>query len=300
MFKNVSLLLLIALSFAFIYLLSSCEKEVHINLGNSAPRLVVEGEIFTGGPPIVTLTNSIGFFSSIDYSTIQNAFVHGAVITVSDGSQTITLKEYSLDTANNSKFFVYSADLSDPNAKNFVGQVGKYYTLNINYNGQTYSSITMVPPPIHIDSVTLNKLADPPARFPDAIGLVVHFKDPDTPGNYARYFTKRNSEPYYAGDIYDDEITNGAPVDWHIHPGTNLSMPDSESTFYFYKGDTVTVIWSSIDKGVFTFWNTFEYASAAVGNPFASPINTKSNITNNALGVWAGYGIDSATIIIPK
>ena len=48
----------------------SCEKEVDINLNTGEPKLVVDGQIETGGPPIVIISKSIGYFSKIDLSTM--------------------------------------------------------------------------------------------------------------------------------------------------------------------------------------------------------------------------------------
>jgi len=288
--------ILSVLMFLFIIVFSSCEKEVHIDLGSVPPQLVVEGGIQQGLPPVVVLTTTISFFSSIDYSTLQNSFVHTADVTVSDGITTIKLKEYSLDTGNHNKFYLYSIDTP----YTFKGQIGKTYFLTINYNGKTYTSNTTIPPPMQLDSFSIVAPPVPSVKFPNAVTLYLHFKDPDTLGNYAKYYTKRNSEPYYSSSIYTDELNNGTAVSWYIDPGANLAMPDSSSTRRFYKGDTVAVKWCSIDRNVYKFWNTYEFAQNSIGNPFATPINAQSNISNGALGVWQGYGADTIAIIIPK
>jgi hypothetical protein len=74
----------------------------------------------------------------------------------------------------------------------------------------------------------------------------------------------------------------------------------SDSTGYVFRGDTVTLKWSAIDRGVFNFYQTFEYAVGTVGNPFSSPINVQTNISGGALGIWAGYGSTYTTIVVPK
>lgn len=95
----------------FSLVLASCEKEVNIKLDDGNARLVVEGAIETQGLPYVFLTKSIGYFAKIDLNTLQNSFVHNAVVKVSDGIKTITLREYSIDTGSNgNKFYFYSVD----------------------------------------------------------------------------------------------------------------------------------------------------------------------------------------------
>ena len=122
----------------------ACEKEVKINLNTGPAKLVVDGQIETGGVPLVILTKSIGYFSKIDLGTLENSFVHGATVTVSDGLSSVSLKEYSLDTGINgtNKFFLYSVDTAGPAALNFRGVLDGNYLLTIQYEGYTYESVT--------------------------------------------------------------------------------------------------------------------------------------------------------------
>ena len=73
-----------------------------------------------------------------------------------------------------------------------------------------------------------------------------------------------------------------------------------DSLRYFYPGETVTLKWCEIEKSVYDFWNSFDYATNSVGNPFATPINPKTNISNGGLGVWAGYGSILRTLVVPS
>lgn len=284
--------------------LAGCEKEVKINLNSSPPRLVVEGFIEKDNPPIVVLTKSIGYFSKVDLSTLSNSFVHDAHITVSDGARTITLREYHVDTANGNKLYFYTLDTAGGIGTNyFRGETGKNYKLVIESEGKTYESTTSVPPCKAVDSLTAEAPATPPDKLPTAMILAVYYSDPDTFGNRIRYFTKRNSEPFYPGfnSVYDDQIVNGSKnARLPIAAGFRRTGELTDSSGYVFRGDTITLKWAAIDLGVFNFYNTYEYSLGTVGNPFSTPINVKSNISNGALGVWAGYGTTFTTLIIPK
>ena len=291
----------IALFIAFLLFLASCEKEVKINLPAGEQHVVVEGAIETGLPPYVILTNTVSFFSTIDINTLQNSFLHGAAITVFDGSKTIKLKEYSIDTgAKGNKFYFYSIDTA---VKPFmVGEVEKYYKLHIEYNGQIYEATTKIPNPTNIDSVR-SVLPDPPfntTKHPDARQIRVYFQEPDTPGNYIRYFTKRNSELYYApsNSVYNDEIVNGIYFQTTLELGEPAGVPRDSTSGVAYPGDTVTLKWCAIDKAAFNFWNTYEYSLGSIGNPFSTPIQVTSNLSNSALGIWVGYGSVYKTVVI--
>ncbi len=284
-----------------ISLFASCEKEVNINLKTGEPSLVVEGVIENGLPPYVFLTRSIGFFSTIDLNTLQNSFVRNAKVTVSDGVRTVQLREYSLDTgANGNKLFFYSIDTS---GSLFRGEIEKMYKLTIEVDGKVYESYTKIPTPTKIDSMNTVQ-PDPPFdkdKNPLARQIRIYFKEPDTAGNFVRYFTQRNSEPYYAGDnsVYPDEIINGIYFETTLALGEPSGREFSrDSSTVGYPGDTVTLKWCAIDRANYNFWSTYEYSLGTLGNPFATPIQVKSNISNGALGVWTGYGAVYKTIVL--
>jgi hypothetical protein len=281
--------------------LTSCEKEVKINLKTGDPSLVVEGAIENDLPPYVFLTKSIGYFSTINYNTLQNSFVHDAKVTVSDGVNSTVLKEYSADTGSSgNKLYFYTIDTSKGI---FVGQIGKIYKLTIEVDGKVYESYTKIPNPTIIDSVKTVQ-PDPPFNKdnnPIARQIRIYFKDPDTAGNYVRYFTKRNSEPFYPGlnSVYPDEIINGIYFETTLSLGEPRSIEyNRDSTGVGYPGDTVTLKWSAIDKTSYTFWSTYEYSLGTLGNPFSTPIQVKSNVNNGALGIWAGYGSIYKTLVL--
>ena len=195
---------------------------------------------------------------------------------------------------------MYTIDTSNL-ANLMFGEVGKFYKLNIAYNGTTYTSTTKIPNPKGVDSLWFGTPIFANAKTPDsAKQLYANYTDPDTPGNYVRYFTQRNSEPFYPSEIFSDEVVNGKRItNIGLYAGyENVQNVKADSLRYFYKGDTVVLKWCEIDKSVYTFWNTLEYSNNASGNPFASPINVTSNISNGALGVWAGYGSIFTKIVV--
>ena len=281
---------------------SSCEKEVNIKLKPGSEKVVVEGTIEVGQPPFILLTKTIGFFSRIDENTLADIFLHDAVITVSNNSQTITLREYNLNFGG-APYYFYSIDSADAQSFNFKGAFGETYNLKITYNGKDYTSSTTIPYCKPLDSMWAKApiAEELPEGQPNAMLLYARYTDPDTMGNRVRFFTKRNKEGFLTSlfSTYDDNLVNGTTVDIGISAGFNKSDSFDRSTYgYFFKGDTVIVKWSSIDKSVFDFWRTLEFSTLSTGNPFASPVEVSTNITGGALGVWAGYGSTYDTLII--
>lgn len=304
--NNLKFASIAAFLFAMSIIVMSCEKEVDIKLDSVADRLVVEGGIENDFPPFVMLTKSIGYFQTIDLGTLQESAVHDAEVYVSDGTKTVRLKEYSIDTGSNgNKLYYYSlVDLTNPVLPPpdslILGQLEKSYKLTIITEGETYEAYTKIPTPTPLDSV-ISKEPDRPDAPDNSRTLEVYFKDPDTLGNYVRYYTQKNSEPFYSGlnSVFNDEVINGKQFNTELPLGVPRSTEISfDSLGLAYPGDTVVFKWAAIDKNVYDFWNTFEYALGTLGSPFATPIQVKSNISNNALGVWAGYGAIYDTLIV--
>jgi len=291
--------LIIAALSVFLFL-ASCEKEIHIDLGSSAEQLVVQGGIESGLPPYVILTHTIGFFSNVDLGSLQNTFVHGAQVTVSDGTHSVDLKEYALDTGASYKFYAYYVDTSNHGANIIAGTFGKTYTLTIKYNGVTYNSVTTIPFVKGLDTIYFAPPVFKRKKTPlNALEMFGTYTDPDTPGNYVRYFTRRNNhDNFYPGSVFTDELVNGKTItNVDLFAGYNDSLNvNVDSVIYFYPGDTVTLKWCEIDKGVYNFWNTYQFSLQSAGNPFSTPINAQTNITGGALGVWAGYGAIYKTV----
>lgn len=288
----------VAVLFLILFItITSCEKEVDIKLDSGEPKLVVEGAIETGLPPYVILTKSIGYFATIDMETLQNSFVHDAKVTVSDGIVTVPLVEYNIDSGEY-KFSVYSVEnlLNPP----IVGSINTSYKLTIEHNGKVYEATTTIPNPKPVDSIWARGLSQNSSLGDSARRLFVAFTDPDTIGNNYRYFTQKNSEPYYPAynSVYEDQIFNGSRFDSLSIDMGGARTRYSDSTGIAFVGDTVTLKWCAIDKQVFQFFSTYEYALGTIGSPFATPIKVKTNISNGALGIWAGYGSSYRTLYI--
>ena len=287
---------------------AGCEKEVDLNLESSGKTLVVEGGIETNLPPVVQLTNSLSFFSRVDLAALGNAFVHDAVVFVSDGTKTVRLKEYTINAGGFDASYYGLIDFQNPVLPPpdslILGEVGKAYTLTIEYDGKTYTSTTTIPTSTILDSVWSQR----PARQPDSLAtareLYFRYLDPDTPGNCVRYFTSINGGQFYPGAfgaVFNDEIINGGAVVNNLPAGYDRSAaPPGDSTGWYFVGDTVTLRWSAIDRPSYNFWNSYEFALNSVGNPFSSPTRLQTNIRGGALGVWTGYGAQYHTIVIAE
>lgn len=279
----------------------ACEKNIQLKLHQSTQDLVVEGTIENGKAPRVVLTHSQDFFSRIDTNILKDLFVHGAHVTVTGNGHTIQMVEQVIDTLDGNKYYYYSPDSSD--AYMLLGRKGQKYELHIDLDGKSYDAETTIPAGgFVVDSVWwLWGVKDNKPDTSEAF-LMARIQDPPALGNYARYFTRRNSEPFYPGlsSVADDQITNGTTFEFQIDRGVDKNAKlDLNDYGYFKPGDTVTLKFCNIDQATFNFWQTWEYSWNSTGNPFSTPTTVLGNI-RGALGYWGGYAVQYNTIIITQ
>ncbi len=312
--------------FAFGVLFGSCQKDINVVLPETEPKLVVEGSIEPGQPPIVLLTRTQGFFEPTDLNSIGNVFVEGAQISVSDGVNTVLLDEICsqslppaliplvAEATGLSPDLLLAVDICaytilDP-ATPLIGAVGKTYSLEVQAEGNTLTSISTIPNPVALDT-TWFQLED--SLDNDSLGLAwAILDDPDTTGNFYRWMARRINrypgtnevkDPNFIapfGSAFTDQFFNGIEFEFFAFRGAapNSDKPDDQNAEedLFKVGDTVVVRFLSINEDEYEFYRTFENNVISAGDLFTTPANVRSNI-EGGLGIWAGLGVSLDTII---
>ena len=280
-------------SFALILvmLLTSCERDITVDLPVPEQKIVVEGYIEIGKKAVVTLTKSAAFFAPVDSASLLSYLILNAFVTVSDGTITDTLT-LSIDTNNYIPLFYQSHTI--------LGQVGKTYWLSVIADGKTVTSVTTIPQPVPLDSVWF-KIQE--GR--DSLGYAwAHLTDPGTIGNCYRWFAKRlhKDKRFLApiGSVFEDKFINGKSFDFAYNrahePNSTAEDDNNDEHGFFKRGDTIAIKFCAIDRAHFDFWRIEEIQTANNGNPFAAPAPIQSNI-NGGLGVWGGYAATYDTIV---
>src|ERR1700712_2829957 len=117
-------------AFFLLIILSACEKDINFNLKNSEDVLVVDANIENDRPPVVVLTKSLNFFSTLNPALLLNSFVRNAEVTISNGILTHKLKEYATQLGPGVTVYSYSIDSANL-ATAFLGAFNTHYTLDI-------------------------------------------------------------------------------------------------------------------------------------------------------------------------
>jgi hypothetical protein len=294
--------------------LASCTKEVKIDIPGYEEQLVVDGSIREGEPPIILLSKSQNIYAPTDISAYLASFVGDAVVTVSDGTNTVTLIKVCTDNLPPgteqyaeaifgmsiqelqqlpSPLCIYTT--FDPT---MFGVAGKSYTLNISHNGKTYTSTTTIENPKALDYLLWSPQPNQPT-----LGYLKGFMtdDASTSDNFM-WEMKKIGDPLFSkpfGPFFNDKFFNGLSFEFELY--NPMSYNDSTYTGdekgYFKLGDTVVLRLSKLGGNEYQFfekkWNQI-YSS---GSPFSTPVNIPTNIQGGALGVWVGYSAYLDTVI---
>jgi hypothetical protein len=287
-----------------LFFLFSCERTIDLKVKNQPAKLVVDASIENDKTPVVVLSTSLNYFSTITAQELSASFVHNAIITVSDSSRSVQLIEYTYIDSGGYKLYYYAVDFSNPSHV-LTGKLDATYYLKIQLpDSSVYTSTTTIP--------LLRKTCDslwwtPAPDNPDTSRCVLYglFTDPPGLGDYVRYFTSVNGLPFYPGytSAFDDQVTDGTTYTFQIPQGYNKndSVKINNDDFgFFHRGDDIIFKFCDIDKATFDFWRTWEFAFQSNGNPFSSPVKVISNISNGALGAFCGYAAQYKSINIPK
>lgn len=277
---------------AAILFLTSCEKDITVDLPKGEEKIVVEGYIEAGKNAYVFLSKTAPYFAPFDSASLLSYAIKNATVVISDGIITDTLIQLSAEYG-----YLYASS-------NIVGEAGRSYSLKvITEDGEEVSAQTFIHPPIALDSIWFKVQPDK-----DSLGFVwAHLTDPDTLGNIYRWFAKRigKDNDFIAplGSVFEDKFINGQSFDFAYNRGEvpNSIAPDDtgDEDGFFKDGDTIVVKFCAITVESFEFWRTAETQFSNNGNPFAATTYIQSNITGG-IGIFEGYSATYDTIIARK
>lgn len=292
---------------------TACEEEyIPVNSGEG-PKFVVEGYLEAGEdplPPYVILTKTFDFYSEINPSQFSDAFVHDAVVTVSDGTVSVPFEEVCfLDLPPEIRELVagefgFNADSLQVNFCVYIDlldqlnpTMGKKYDLRILVDGHEITATTTIPQHVPVDSMYFTA---PPGEPDVALAqLRVAVSDPAGIRNYYRYFGSTNGNNYKTvfSSVEEDLFFDGKSFEFQLYnPETTDGDAEPDEFGLYFVGDTISIKWASIDEAYFDFWNTLEFSNANQG-PFSSYTRLQSNI-NGGLGIWGGLSVSYYTKVV--
>jgi len=303
-------------------LLTSCEKEITVDLPETEPKVVVEGTIETGAPPFVLLSRTQSFFDPTSVASIAGSFITDATVTVYDGTTTHTLDKICSALLTEQELqlaaeltgididLLRQANICAWTKLSLLGEEGLTYRLDVQADGKSLTSTTTLPHAVALDSLWF-KLAE---RDPDddTLGFVwARMTDPDTVGNNYRWLAKRininaegeQKDASFIAPLFSafwDRYVNGLSFDFNYNRGSapysEADDDNNEERGYFKRGDTVVVKFATIGIDEYRFYNSYSTNVTSQGDLFSTPANVMTNV-EGGLGVWAGWGTRLDTVV---
>jgi len=245
------------------FLVTSCEKEIDVDLKSVEPKIVIEGLIAKDSIAKVNITKTKDFYEDNNFLP-----VFGAVVTISDDAG-------NSEVLNQNKDGIYISKL-------IRGKENVTYYLNVKVEGNEYTSVSKMPELVEIEDITMY----PIPAFKYAVPMV-HIPDPAGVKNYYRNILYMNRVRMDIGSETTDDKQRDGTVIGRILP---VFDDDKEDSREVVKGDTVLVELQTIDKGTYDFFESLGMMDATQTNP-------TTNIEGGALGYFSAYTIDRKQII---
>lgn len=258
--------------FALLFLIS-CEKVIDIDLNQSHPRFVIEGNLSNiTGESTVKISKTLNFDETTAYPVIS-----GALVTITDN------KLNQIDTLTEISAGIYFKP-------GFGGMEGHPYTMMVNIDNEIFTAVSTMPFNVNLDSL----LQENPAGsgtvggpggsggpgnpggdhdYKSIVQIIPHYTDPVNSENYYQFEVLRN-------DTFVDDVFIRNDV------GFNGSSSHLPLRIKADKGDVITIDLQCIDK---TVYNYFFGLNENINQSSATPANPASNINNGALGYFKAH-----------
>lgn len=284
-----------------IALATSCQKEVILKQLPYDSKLSIECLITPNKIPIVYLSRTVPYLTG---AALNNTFfVRNATISVTSTSGTIAF-------APDSVFNYFQCDYIYFWKGNAAIAANTDYTLNVLYDGKTYTaSCTTNQPIVPLDSIGYVRVFKD--LYGEHEGVVLHYNDPSSLGQYYRYEMHRWADSSaYRTNGGKSPCLNGMTVRTFeigrtIYTDQNSNGQNSSITFepaYKHKqGDTTYIQLQVMDKNAFDYYDQLDRQKLAQFNPFVEPSYLKPTQFKDAFGCFGAYSIsDSLQFIYPE
>lgn len=256
--------------------LPSCDQDM---AAEADPMLVVEGWIDDGGFPIVMLSETVPISSRYqDISSLGQYMIRWGKVTVDNGEREIVLTGRS--AADFLPPYVYTTG-------EMRGEVGKVYTVRVEYGDYEAVARTTILPATPIDSFAVQ----PSAAGDSTYILMAYFQASSDEHVHYKVFTNVNT-PTGMFLTPQQSLLNGRLADGRTEMPIyrSVAVDDTIRTPYFFRNDTVGIKFTTVDDAAYHCWDQFCQSIHFSRSPFfPSTFNIPGNV-EGAFGTWFGYG----------
>lgn len=246
----------------FAFSLTSCEKEIEIDLKSAPQRLVIEGVIKDGENALVKITKTKNYDDYNGYPPVT-----GATVTISDDR-------------GNSDVLTFNSATEAYESSTIKGEQGVTYYLSVDVEDKIYTAESKLPNLIVLDSIYIYKF------MTDTYMPMAIFQDIANEKNFFRFIVTYNDIKMPTILLMNDEDRDGREI--------RRILPFSEEDDEFieiHEGDRFSIEMQCITEPILEFYNGWANISMAQANP-------PSNIKGGALGFFSTYTSSTKEYIV--
>jgi hypothetical protein len=276
----------------FIFLLSSCTKDITINQSPYENKTSIQSLITPDSLPKVYVSRAVPFFDT--RVSVSQLVRRDVLVRMTDGNEQISFALDSVFNPPTCEYFVFWRG-------NKKIQANKTYTLTVKDAANTFTAEASTTQSIvQIDSLKyITKFSD---VYGEHEGVVIDFRDKAGLGNYYRYqmdriipdsivnpgkvlspcsVGKNNPVQELGRTIYTDENLDGQPFTIIFEP-----------TYKHKKGQEAFVRLQIMDKNTYKFYDNLDHSKLNQYNPFVEPVFvTQGQFGDKAIGVFGAYSV---------
>lgn len=257
MTKNIKLAVLLAIFITFI----SCDDKIDVDVPEAAPRLVIEASLdwekgTSGSDQTIKLSTSTPYFD-----TTLNTSVIGASVKVTNNNSNV---EYNFIDQNDGNYTI----------DNFVPVVNDPYTLEVIYNGETYTAterLMSVAPITNVQQSLEGGFDD------EVLDVTVFFDDPAGEENFYMFRIKEEGDLFAELEAQSDEFSDGNTQEEFFEKARD----SDDETEEYNPGDIVNIKLYGISERYYNYITLLVEQYDTGGDPFSAiPAEIKGNCTN--------------------
>lgn len=280
---------ILIISAFFLLVFTACEDVIEVKLSDELVDLyAVEAKITSESNPSVYVYKSMRVDEDGTYPGVS-----GATVVISDDSQpskSIQLKE---STTTKGLYLPSEKD-------NFIGEVGKEYTVTIEHEGVTITGSDMLARVEPIDSIQVH-----PSLRGDNIflGVFTYGNEPVGLGNYYKWDLYINGQLLNDAEylmVASDELVDGNYIS-SFEIFTDFHDPDKPEERLLKIGDSVLIKQSSISEFAYQYYTQMLNQNGSGGLFSVPPANIKSNFSASngkpVLGIFTASDVSISNVV---
>tara|TARA_R110002050_G_scaffold251241_2_gene389410 strand:- start:29567 stop:30412 length:846 start_codon:yes stop_codon:yes gene_type:complete len=263
----------------FVLVFTSCEDVIDVDVQEAPTRLVIEASLdwekgTTGNNQTIKLSKSTPYFDANTNVSVTNASV-------------------KVTNNNSAEEFVFTHQSNGLyTTTQFVPVINDSYTLEVIYDGETFTANETLTPVTDITEIT-QSIED--GFEDDVLEFNVIFTDPEDEENYYLFKTQRRGDLLPELEDGDDEFVNGNEITWWFEKQED---EDTDKIEEYKPGDIVDISFFGISEAYFNYIRILIEQSEGAGLFSSTPVPLRGNCVNITTPGNYAYGYFRVTQVV--